>query len=396
MRITDNHSVLMMVILAVSAGLLNPLLAQVVSHNVSCRNSKGEPVEWFIIYKVPESADNELPGFHKGPVYDRGTEFGYFDSTMGHDAALADGTGGIAVEKNNPLATSLAQIFRMSRVQANKRLTYIVYNDQPPTEDGALVKRWKGVRSLSSGHSKGVVVLGAQTGLWLMHSIPHFPAGLFKGRYSYPSSGHVNGQTAICVTFNSSQIDTVAAHLRIQQPHLYESSASEAFRKQHPELDQLLKKNFTSRAPFVLKGYLIGADGTKFTLIAKSKRLNEDIYRNVIAPILKSDIYVETWRNGPGGKLSSDCKAPYHVLDVENIAIGIGNKTVRWSSSEDHSKWALADNTDWICICSINRMISQFRRGGEAMCLQHQRLHKIFQKGIAGYEPCPKAKPSEN
>ena len=92
----------------------------------------------------------------------------------------------------------------------------MLYNDQPPT----------GNAPSSFGHSKGecssvppycitnmplqqnpllfflpkgVVMLDRQTGVWLSHSAPKFPA---DGRTFWPDSANNNAQTFMCVTYS--------------------------------------------------------------------------------------------------------------------------------------------------------------------------------------------------
>lgn len=50
----------------------------------------------------------------------------------------------------------------------------------------------------------GALLFDHAQGFWLSHSIPHFPSFPEKG-YLYPSSGKVNGQTALCVTYQYQQ-----------------------------------------------------------------------------------------------------------------------------------------------------------------------------------------------
>lgn len=53
-------------------------------------------------------------------------------------------------------------------------------------------------------HPAGVLLFDRSQGFWLSHTIPHFPSFPERG-YLYPSSGKVNGQTALCVTYKYEQ-----------------------------------------------------------------------------------------------------------------------------------------------------------------------------------------------
>lgn len=61
----------------------------------------------------------------------------------------------------------------------------------------------------SSRCHSGVVLLDKHQGFWLVHSTPHFPAVREAGQYYYPSSGVVNGQNFICVTYPLERFQTI-------------------------------------------------------------------------------------------------------------------------------------------------------------------------------------------
>lgn len=44
-----------------------------------------------------------------------------------------------------------------------------------------------------------------------------------------------------------------------------------------------------------------------------------DIYSKLIAPYFQENLLVQTWRNGAGGKLDSDCVEQYKVMNIEQI-----------------------------------------------------------------------------
>ncbi|KAJ8898399.1 hypothetical protein PR048_003759 [Dryococelus australis] len=83
-------------------------------------------------------------------------------------------------------------------------LLWILYNDQPPN----------GNVSFNKGHTKGVVMCKPDGGLWLVHSIPHYPPSPtgMSGGYSYPHSGLTYGQSFLCLSLNVKQMDLVGKH----------------------------------------------------------------------------------------------------------------------------------------------------------------------------------------
>lgn len=69
----------------------------------------------------------------------------------------------------------------------------------------------------------GVLLFDHSQGFWLSHSIPHFPSFPEKG-FVYPSSGKVNGQTALCVTYQYEQFFRIGEWTIMKQQGLTYSS----------------------------------------------------------------------------------------------------------------------------------------------------------------------------
>lgn len=82
-----------------------------------------------------------------------------------------------------------------------------------------------------------------------------------------------------------------------------------------------------------------------------------DIYGELIAPIVNSDLYVETWMHG-SDQIPSRCSG-YDVINVDAVNLKPLNYT--FNSTQDHSKWAVAPENainNWICIGDNNHMVS--------------------------------------
>ena len=64
----------------------------------------------------------------------------------------------------------------------------------------------------------------------------------------------------------------------------------------------------------------------------------------------------------------------------------------KWEFTSDHSKWAITGEKDknahWTCVGDINRMKSQFKRGGGVVCLKNDKVWKAFKSIIAATESC--------
>ena len=123
----------------------------------------------------------------------------------------------------------------------------------------------------------------------------------------------------------------------------------------------------------------------------------------MVAPQLRTSLFVETWMVGRGD-LASDCTTDYKVFKLRLFINVLKSKLkfkvrnvrsmrfpqstdVAFKNSEDHSKWAVG-NDDWICIGDINRQQSQARRGGGTVCMQNARVAAMYRSAIAEVECC--------
>ncbi|XP_062608056.1 deoxyribonuclease-2-alpha-like [Saccostrea cucullata] len=110
-----------------------------------------------------------------------------------------------------------------------------------------------------------------------------------------------------------------------------------------------------------------------------------DLYRDLIRKKFDDSLYVQTWRpnlNSSTGK----------VTNVENVCFKNG---LTYKTSLDHSKWAVAKNKPWTCICDINRHITQFKRGGLVLCLKNAEVAKEFRELIEEKNRCKGGESSE-
>ena len=135
--------------------------------------------------------------------------------------------------------------------------------------------------------------------------------------------------------------------------------------------------------------------GQELLIYSKSANFGEDLYSDWMDKELGTALFVETWRNGAGTPLNSSCpKDNYKVNNVQDLSVTNGAIKVTWSYHQDHSKWAISETKDsgFVCISDINRMQSQFKRGGGAVCMRCPSCWSVFSNTILDLEPCPVAK----
>lgn len=165
--------------MATLSPLLLAALLWVPVRTLTCYGDSGQPVDWFVVYKLPAQSG-------PGDAAQRGLRYKYMDKDSG---GWRDGAGSIN-SSAGAVGRSLLPLY-----QNASQLAFLLYNDQPPKSSGS--QDFVAIR----GHTKGVLLLDQEGGFWLVHSVPQFPAPASSGAYSWPSNAHTYGQTLLCVSF---------------------------------------------------------------------------------------------------------------------------------------------------------------------------------------------------
>ncbi|XP_054477316.1 deoxyribonuclease-2-alpha isoform X2 [Anoplopoma fimbria] len=333
------------------------------------------------MYKLPKEHGEKSP--HQGEMYlllEKGSE------------GWSKGKGTVN-DTTGALGRTVGQLYSQGQ---NTEVAYILYNDQKPLDDfgDGSVGNSGGTR----GHTKGVVLLDKNQGFWLVHSTPQFPPVRQAGQYYYPSSGVVNGQNFICVTYPLDRFQTIGEQLQINQPNVYDCDVPGSLASLVPSLAALCKKTHLSGHIFPRvkpvsnrSMTLTSKEGTKFISFAKGASFDQDLYHSWVAPSLQSDLLVQFWIRSTG-ILPSDCSLGWKVLDITLINPG---QTFTFKASQDHSKWAVSPKAagsgsggGWVCVGDINRNQAEEKRGGGTVCLQDPVVWKAYRTAALECEAC--------
>ena len=60
---------------------------------------------------------------------------------------------------------------------------------------------------------------------------------------------------------------------------------------------------------------------------------------------------------------------------------------VAWTEQDDHSKWVLAGSL-YACFGDMNRMTSQWKRGGSFYCLSDKTLVEALRAVVVSHDNC--------
>lgn len=309
-----------------------------------CMNEQGVQVDsWFLI-KEP-----------------KGTRYMYTDSTVMFGVSGMD----LNSTTSGALRNTLVQLW------ASNTTEYILFNDEP-----------LGKKPLSSsGHTKGVWAWSTETGMGfvLQHSVPLFPAGpMLVGRYSgLGSNAYTYAQHMACYSLSLWTLDTLARMATLTVADIYDTRVSA---RSGAGL-RAFASGVVSKEP-VCNHTAVQTIGTMdLVYFAKSAQWNNEMYSACIAPTLKTSLVAETWIRG---SVEGPFCGVYSVYDSQ--LLNFTGKT--WKETQDHSKWAVGLHTSWVCPSDINRMLSQYERGGSGYCFQNAGLADVLQKGVVSRDTC--------
>ncbi|CAG9762507.1 unnamed protein product [Ceutorhynchus assimilis] len=334
------------------------------SFGLQCRDENNNPVDWYVIYKLPKQAA------HKNDFIKQGLAFMYMTSNDYSKWTLS---------KVNINDTSSMVAHTLSGLYNNKEENlYIVYNDQPPCE------RFE--RTASQGHTKGVVMSDVNEGFLLTHSVPHYPYNL--EHYEYPTTGTHYGQSFLCISLGMKYLNIIGLQLQYNEPHIFAQNTPESLKNILPELFKAANHETVKMSPWFNVENITSLGGTKFTSFAKSGKFDKDLYANLVGAYLQSNLYVETWPNEPN-RLPSDCDGNFHVDNI--LSISVPEPSISFKTASDHSKWAVStvnDSLKWLCIGDINRAEKQTKRGGGTTCINNEKLASQYLNIVSSVEQC--------
>lgn len=124
--------------------------------------------------------------------------------------------------------------------------------------------------------------------------------------YDYPKTGTTYGQSFLCLSLKSSQLDSVATQLIFNQPQIFQTKSTENLNQKYTMVKKLIENSAISNGPYWNEVTLMTINGDEFKSFAKSSEFSKELYEDWVAPILNTDLYVETWRKGPGN-FPSNC-----------------------------------------------------------------------------------------
>ncbi|XP_075554703.1 cell-death-related nuclease 7-like isoform X2 [Dermacentor variabilis] len=180
---------------------------------------------------------------------------------------------------------------------------------------------------------------------------------------------------------------TKAYQLQLQAINVYQSKLQK-WALIFPYFWMLLNKIYLRNTRHLQINLMLSHGRRPVLAISKPPNWPKDIYTEELRDKMNSSITVQSWKNGAGSAQTQYCTKGYSVTDVETIRIQTKQGSIYFSSREDHSKWYVAWKTDIFCASSLNRMLSQMKRGGGITCIWSKPLAVLFRNSIDKRSRC--------
>jgi len=314
------------------------------SNGLGCIDGNGDAIDFWYSFKYPN-----------------GWDYAY----MAKDVKL-DKAKDTLDSDESALTRTLSQLY-----EKYESLSYAMWNDEDPSskKDG------------HRAHAKGVVAFDGDSGFWITHSLPRFPAAASVGKPVYDGGSDRYGQSYQCITIDQDALSVLATAFDVDELAIYDSDDNANLGGDFKTW--AISKKFSKTVKTKVTD-ITSAGGQKFTLFAKSKKWDDDLYDSLVAPHYKQALFTETWQNGVG-KMHSDCTLDYKIQNVQTVDFPAKGD---WKESQDHSKWVVSQNGAVFCVGDINRQTGQAKRGGGTTCITNKEIAKQMLDLVGDVEPC--------
>lgn len=319
-----------------------------------CVNPNGEAVSWYVIFTLQNS----------------------FGKYVYHDESMTS-------FKSLPTDEQSFPPLNIVKGLNDKSNNYLVWNDDSIAEDTTK----QNIRFSTIAHSKGVFLTkNKEESVLLIHSLPRFPTLQLDETFKEGFTGNwgVYVQTWLCISLdeeNSLKVLDALAQLPppIQSYRIDNEKASSI----SILLESIAESKTTNTED---KTVLIKSKTSKFEFTYFIKTKNEEVdlpYENTIPTYFNSSIFVGTWSKPKlyDGFCNENQLNSLSILEFNLLGM-------KYTSNQDHSKWAVTEKDVAFCIGDLNRTASQLKRSGGVMCIKNSLLSRLVKQFIVTTQEC--------
>lgn len=319
-----------------------------------CINPNGDYVSWYVIYTLQNSAN----------------KYAYHDPTM----------------KTFKLYSTEEQSFPpLNIVKGLNKMTnnYLVWNDDSIAEHES-----QDIRFSSIGHSKGIFISAKKESTLLIHSLPKFPMLLLNNTFSEKFTGNwgVYVQTWFCLSLDEENSIKVLDGISHLPPPIQNFNVNNEKNSNITVLMQSMSEKIKRKRENKIISINVKNSPFEFTYFVRTNDETINLqYENDIPLYYESSLFVGTWSKPK--LFDPSCDESENRLNILSI-LEFNILGVKYSSSQDHSKWAVTEKDIAFCIGDLNRTSSQLKRSGGVMCIKNKLLSKLVKQFIVTSQDC--------
>lgn len=126
-------------------------------------------------------------------------------------------------------------------------------------------------------------------------------------------------------------------------------------------------------APYSHRAFLKSLAGVDYQHFAKTNDFHKDLYHELVAPGLQTNILTETWQHGHN--IGPSCDGDYTVEDISDVNVTLPVQEFPFLNTHDHSKFVVAKSSSqpYMCVGDINRQV-----GGYCVKNKHRNVFVTF------------------
>lgn len=350
------------------------------SYQLSCLDQQGEAVPWFFMIKYPNKTDVQTGENHR---------YGYFDSSMS-----GKGQNNFDLRTNYVDIPGEALYETLNQANTNGKYQIIAWNDEiPPVDENTLgSSNGYSYEYSETAHSKGIIVYDQNegNGIYIPHSTPKYPAIESNGviNITVAWGQRVYGQNYLCMSLDKENLEKVASGLLLTGVIVYYSSFTDTSAPNMYQLSQNVSAS-SSASDHATIPFNLGS----LPIVGFFKNPYFEtgfIFEDVMVPYLQDSLVVESWGR-PYQDPSCDLAGGYETDNVVSIKL-CNDEEGSWENKDDHSKWAITKNKNYVCSGDMNRMTSQRYRGGSYFCFEDANMWSLLNGIIVSVSDCSSSK----
>ena len=294
---------------------------------------------------------------------DNSLNYGYFDPTL----------GALEFYKYDESSFPPTQITKYL-ISEESDFNYFLWNDDKTVKGGPTE-----TVSSTKAHAKGTLIYDSNSGSFLLHSLPRFPTRTSENQIltELPSNAGSYGQSFLCISITKSTAESIVKMLNCINVNINKAVDSDRVNPSYPNewVINLINNKMDDSCPLQHTRIITSKNGVEFTFYGKN-------YRNIIIPYdttmreaYNDDFYVRTWTR------PSQAPTQYDKYNLVNV-LEVKFDSYSYTSTKEHSKWAISGNKNIVCFSDLNHVESQKDRGGHIVCFENEKLHTIMKNAI--------------